>query len=120
LSSPSKDPMLGSARTTVDQSPKQRLRRLRWQIEQLPPYPALLILAGPLAVIEPFKLATIFIAGEGHWITSGLVMLFAYAVSLFLTDWLFVVVKSKLLTLPFAKIFIPLRAYDPHRQLTLS
>jgi hypothetical protein len=81
-----------------------------WQIEQ----------AGPLAVIEPLKLATIFIAGEGHWITSGLVKLFAYAVSLFLTHWLFVVVKSKLLTLPFAKIFIPLRAYDPHRQLTLS
>jgi hypothetical protein len=53
-----------------------------------------------LAVVEPLKLATIFIAGEGHWITGGLVMLFAYAVSLFLTHWLFVVVKPKLLTLP--------------------
>ncbi|MGB8628859.1 MAG: hypothetical protein WCD69_05630 [Xanthobacteraceae bacterium] len=73
---------------------------MRRQIQQLPPYPALLILAGPLAVVEPLKLATIFIAGEGHWITSGLVMLFAYAVSLFLTHWLFVVVKPKLLTLP--------------------
>jgi hypothetical protein len=51
-------------------------------------------------VVEPLKLATIFIAGEGHWITSGLVMLFAYAVSLFLTHWLFAVVKPKLLTLP--------------------
>jgi hypothetical protein len=72
---------------------------LRRQIERLPPYPALLLVAGPLAVVEPLKLATIFIAGEGHWITSGLVLLFAYAVSLFATHWLFVVVKPKLLTL---------------------
>jgi hypothetical protein len=78
----------------------QRLRRLRRQIERLPPYPALLILAVPLAVVEPLKLATIFIAGEGHWITGGIVMLFAYAISLFVTEWLFVVVKPKLLTLP--------------------
>jgi hypothetical protein len=57
-------------------------------------------LAEPLAVVEPLKLATIFIAGKGHWIRGGLVMLFAYAVSLFVTHWLFGVVKPKLLTLP--------------------
>jgi hypothetical protein len=44
---------------------------LRRQIQQLPPYRALFILAGPLAVVEPLKLATIFIAGEGRSITSG-------------------------------------------------
>ena len=82
------------------QKPRQYLRRLRRQIERLPPYPALLILAVPLAVVEPLKLATVFIAGEGHWITGGLVMVFAYAVSLFVTHWLFVVVKPKLLALP--------------------
>jgi hypothetical protein len=71
---------------------------LRRQIERLPPYPSLLILAVPLAVVEPLKLATIFIAGEGHWITGGLVLLFAYAVSLFVTHWLLQVVKPKLLT----------------------
>ncbi len=80
--------------------PKQRLGRFRRQIERLPPYPALFLLAGPLAVVEPLKLVTIFVAGEGHWITGGLVMLFAYAVSLFVTHWLFVIVKPKLLTLP--------------------
>jgi hypothetical protein len=79
---------------------KRRLARLRQQIARLPPYPALLVVAGPLAVVEPLKLATVFIAGEGHWISSGLVLLFAYAVSLFVTHWLFVVVKPKLLTLP--------------------
>jgi hypothetical protein len=66
---------------------------LRRQIERLPPYPSLLILAVPLAVVEPLKFATIFIAGEGHWITGGLVLLFAYAVSLFVTHWLLRVVK---------------------------
>jgi hypothetical protein len=80
-------------------NPKQHLRRLRRQIERLPPYPALFILAAPLAVVEPLKLATVFIAGEGHWITGGLVMVCAYAVSLFVTHWLFVIVKPKLLTL---------------------
>jgi len=80
-------------------NPKPRLRYLRRQIGRLPPYPALFLVVGPLAVVEPLKLATIFIAGEGHWITSALVMLFAYAVSLFATHWLFVVVKPKLLTL---------------------
>jgi hypothetical protein len=79
-----------------------RLQRLRRRVERLRPYPALLLLAGPLAVVEPLKLATVFIAGNGHWITSGLVMLFAYTVSLFVTHWLFGVVKPKLLTLPWA------------------
>jgi hypothetical protein len=64
------------------------------------PYPALFILAGPLALGRALEGRDRFIAGEGHWITSGLVMLFAYAVSLFVTHWLFVVVKPKLLTLP--------------------
>lgn len=73
---------------------------MRRGIERLPPYPALLVLTGPLAIVEPLKLATVFIAGEGHWITSALVLLFAYAVSLFITHWLFGVVKPKLLTLP--------------------
>ena len=79
-------------------SPKHWLRCFRRQIERLPRYPALLILAGPLAVVEPLKLATVFIAGEGHWITGGLVMVFAYGVSLFVTHWLFSIVKPKLLT----------------------
>lgn len=78
---------------------KGRLDRLRGQIERLPPYSALLILAVPLAVVEPLKLTTILFAGEGHWITSALVLLLAYAISLFVTHWLFVAVKPKLLTL---------------------
>jgi hypothetical protein len=62
--------------------------------------------AVPLAVVEPLKLATLFIAGSGHWITGAISMLCAYAVSLFITHWLFAIVKPKLLTLPwFAAIW---------------
>ena len=79
---------------------KERLGRLRRPIERLSPYRALIVLVVPLAVVEPLKLTTVLIAGEGHWIASGLVLLFAYAISLFLTHWLFMAVKPKLLTLP--------------------
>jgi hypothetical protein len=93
--------------------PKKRLWRLRAQIKRLPPYPALVMLAVPLAVAEPLKLATVFIAGAGHWIVGLVAMLFAYTVSLFVTHWLFVLVKPQLLTLPwFARAwasFVPLR-----------
>ncbi len=81
-------------------NPKRGLQQMRRELARLPPYPALLILAGPLAVVEPLKLATVFIAGEGHWIASAVVLVLAYAVSLFVTHWLFGVVKPKLLTLP--------------------
>jgi len=46
--------------------PKAGMRLLRRQIERLPPYPALFVLAGPLAVVEPLKPAK----GTGspaHW-----------------------------------------------------
>jgi hypothetical protein len=65
-----------------------------------PPYPSLVLAAVPLAVVEPLKLATIFIIGKGHWITGAIAMLCAYAVSLFVTHRLFAIVKPKLLTLP--------------------
>jgi hypothetical protein len=79
---------------------KAFLGRLRRRVERLRPYPALLILVIPLAVVEPLKLTTVLIAGEGHWIASGVVLVFAYLISLFVTHWLFVAVKPKLLTLP--------------------
>jgi hypothetical protein len=75
-------------------------RRLRREIEKLPPYSALLILVVPLAVVEPAKLAIVFLAGKGHWVTGAIGMICAYAISLFLTHWLFDVVKPKLLTIP--------------------
>ncbi len=76
------------------------LRPVRRRIERLGPYPSLFLLAIPLAVVEPLKLATVFIAGDGHWITGTITLFAAYAVSLFLTHWLFGIVQPKFLMLP--------------------
>lgn len=79
---------------------REHLQWLRRQIEKLPPYPALFVLAVPLALVEPFKLVIVIFAGEGHWLTGMIGMICAYAISLFLTHWLFGVVEPKLLTIP--------------------
>lgn len=72
----------------------------RKAIERLAPYPSLLLVAVPLAIVEPLKLAVLVIAGDGHWITGIIALICAYAVSLFVTERLFVIVKPKLLELP--------------------
>jgi hypothetical protein len=80
----------------------------RKAIERLPPYPSLLALAAPLAVVEPLKLAAVFVVGDGHFVTGAVVMICAYAVSLFLTERLFVIVRPKLMKLSwFAAIWRP-------------
>jgi hypothetical protein len=86
----------------VDQSsrPQGLLSRVRHSIQRLGPYQSLVLLAVPVSVVEPLKLAAVVIAGEGHWITGTVVIICAYAVSLFLIDRLFRIVKPKLLTLP--------------------
>ena len=69
-------------------------------LARLGPYQALFILAIPLAIVEPLKLVALFVIGEGHFIAGIVVMICAYAGSLFITERLFVAVKPKLLTLP--------------------
>ena len=69
-------------------------------LNRLGPYQSLLILAVPLAIVEPLKLVALFVVGGGHFIAGVLVMICAYAGSLFITERLFVVLKPKLLTLP--------------------
>jgi hypothetical protein len=83
-----------------------RLLRLpRRGIERLGPYPSLLLVAVPLAVVEPLKVAIVFFAGSGHWITGTIAMICAYAVSLFVTHWLFRIVRPKLFRLPWFAAF---------------
>jgi hypothetical protein len=73
--------------------------KARNYIRNFSPYSCLLLLGAPLAIVEPLKLAAIFIFGTGHWITGSLVMLLAYSVSLLVVERLFKIVKPKLLTL---------------------
>jgi len=90
------------------QGHKSRLRRT---IEGLGPYQSLVLLAIPVSLIEPLKVAAVAIAGEGHWITGTVTIIFAYAASLLLVERLFRIVKPKLLTLPwFARLWNGLMA----------
>ena len=75
-------------------------------IERLGPYPSLFLLALPTAIVEPLKLVAVTVAGEGHWITGTAMVVGCYAVSILVVERLFVVVKPKLLMIPwFAKIW---------------
>jgi hypothetical protein len=91
----------------------QFLKDFRRRLEQLGPYPSLLVLAIPLVIVEPFKLVAVLVAGDGHFLTGLLFLICAYVVSLVVTERLFVILKPKLLMLPwFAKSwrwFIALR-----------
>ena len=89
------------------------LSRVRRSIEGLGPYPSLLVLAVPVSLIEPLKLAAVAIAGKGHWLAGTVVIVCAYAASLLIVERLFKIVKPKLLKLPwFARLwgwFVALR-----------
>lgn len=79
------------------------LRRL---VEGLGPYQSLALLLVPTGLVEPLKLVAVAVAGDGHWITGTVMIGAAYAASLLLVDRLFVMVKPKLLTLPwFARLW---------------
>jgi len=73
---------------------------IRHFIRGLSPYAALSLLAIPTIAVELLKVAAVFFLGEGHWTTGLVVMLCAYAVSLFITERLFEIIKPKLMTIP--------------------
>lgn len=83
-----------------------RLSKRRRFLEGLGPYQSLVILAVPTSIVEPLKLVALAVAGDGHWITGTVMIVVAYAASLLLVERLFVIVKPKLLTLPwFARLW---------------
>jgi hypothetical protein len=79
---------------------RPKASRLRRFIEGLGPYQSLVLLAIPTALVEPLKLVAVAVAGEGHWITGTVMIIAAYAASLLVLERLFLIVKPKLLTLP--------------------
>lgn len=79
----------------------------RRAVDRLSPYQSLALLAIPLSIVEPLKLAAVAVAGHGHWLTGTGMIVVAYAVSILLVERLFVMVKPKLLKLDwFAKAWI--------------
>jgi hypothetical protein len=77
----------------------QLQRYMRRNIQRLTPYASLVLLAVPFMFAEPLKLVAVFIFGSGHLLAGLIVMLCAYVVSTLLVEWLFKIVKPKLLTL---------------------
>ena len=72
----------------------------------------------PLLLVEPLKIAALFVAGKGHWITGTGILVAAYMVSLFFVERLFRVVKPKLLILPwFARLW---QWYERTRDATIA
>jgi len=86
----------------------KRKRSLMWvtvrhRIQELSPYAALILLGVPTITVELSKVAAVLFLGGGHWVTGLVVMLCAYAASLFITERLFVLVKPKLMKLRWFK-----------------
>jgi hypothetical protein len=79
----------------------------RRQIQQLGPYQSLALILLPILLVEPLKVAAVFVAGEGHWLAGTGILVAAYATSLVFVERLFKVVKPKLMTMNwFASIWI--------------
>jgi hypothetical protein len=72
---------------------------VRRRIQQLGPYQSLALLIVPAGLVEPLKIAALFVAGTGHWFSGTAMIIGAYAVSLLIIERLFRVVKPKLMML---------------------
>jgi hypothetical protein len=79
---------------------------VRRRIQQLGPYQSMVLLAVPVALVEPMKFASLFVAGKGHWLTGTGMIVTAYALSLLIVERLFRIVRPKLMKLGwFAKLW---------------
>jgi hypothetical protein len=72
---------------------------VRRRIQGLGPYQSMVLLMVPLAIVEPLKILSVFIAGKGHWLSGTGMIVAAYAASLLVVERLFRVVKPKLMLL---------------------
>jgi hypothetical protein len=50
--------------------------------------------------VEPLKLVAVAFAGAGRWMTGAAMIVACYTLSLVAVERLFIIVKSKLLTMP--------------------
>jgi hypothetical protein len=74
--------------------------RVAAAIEQLPPYPTLLVFLVPVILLLPLKFVGLWMLAHGFWIGSLGVLAFAKVMSLGVTAFIFDVTRPKLLQLP--------------------
>lgn len=75
-------------------------KSIRQSIRRLHPYYCLLLLAIPVAIVEPLKMAGFVVVGTGHWIDGAVILALAYILSFSLVTRLFRIVQPRLLALP--------------------
>jgi len=95
------DVVLAAVRPLVAAVAELRLfARMAAFLERLPPYPTLILFVVPFALLEPVKLAGLWLMATGHF-RSGLVTLtLAHLVSIVVVERLFHASRAKLLTIP--------------------
>lgn len=75
-------------------------------VEKLPPYAALVLFAIPGLVVLPFKIAGLWLIGQGHLILGGGVFLAAKIAGVGVAAFLFELTRAKLMTLNwFARLY---------------
>ena len=73
--------------------------RLRRRLQQTAPYLSIVMLTVPFAFAEPVKIAALYVIGKGSWLTGIMMLITAYAISIYIVERLFRVLKPKLMTL---------------------
>lgn len=63
---------------------------------RLPPYPAMVLFALPIALLFPIKLLALWVIARGHVITGAVVILLAKTLSTTLEAWLYRVLRPSL------------------------
>jgi hypothetical protein len=74
-------------------------KSFRQFIRRLHPYYCLILLAIPMTVVEPLKMAGFVIVGTGRWLAGVVILAFAYLLSFLLVRRLFRIVQPRLLAL---------------------
>src|SRR5690348_7504717 len=72
---------------------------VRRYLQSCNPYISLVVLALPVAIVEPLKLVGVWVFGTGHFLTGTIVIASAYTGSLLVVHRLFKIVKANLLRL---------------------
>ena len=79
------------------------ISRLEDRLRNLPPYPALILLLLPGALLLPVKLAALFFMAHGHVLTGILVILTAKVVGTALVARMFTICQPALMTVPWLR-----------------
>ncbi len=77
--------------------------RIGWVISHMPPYAVLVLLAVPLAVIEPAKVYALLLMATGHVVIGALALLLAQVASLLICERIYHVGHGQLMKIGWFK-----------------